>query len=65
LFHLFLEENPNAKNAKGKIKKSSFLSLRPPQVKKPNKFTDMCELCNEGKRAQNQLQSFVKMLSVE
>ena len=30
LFHLFLEENPDAK---GKIKKSSFLSLRPPQVK--------------------------------
>jgi hypothetical protein len=38
LFHLFLEENPDAK---GKIKKSSFLSLRPPQVKKPKKFTDM------------------------
>jgi hypothetical protein len=38
LFHLFLEENPDAK---GKIKKSSFLSLHPPQVKKPKKFTDM------------------------
>jgi hypothetical protein len=24
-------------------------------VKKPKKFTDMCELCIEGKRAQNQL----------
>jgi hypothetical protein len=38
LFHLFLEENPDAKE---KIKKSNFLSLHPPQVKKPKKFIDI------------------------
>jgi hypothetical protein len=42
------------------IKKSSFFELRPPEIKKPKKLTDLCDICVEGKRARCQLSKLLE-----
>lgn len=55
LFSMFRSQYPDIS-----IKKSSFFELRPPEIKKPKKLTDLCDICVEGKRARCQLSKLLE-----